>query len=338
MIVLKQLRENKLISRKELYMITYIIFIFMGFYLLLKGADFLVDGASNVAKKFHIPTIIIGLTIVAIGTSMPELMVSSTASIEGLSDMSIGNIVGSNIANLFLILGVCSIIKPLKFQKNTEFVENFITIFATSILLFFGNNTKTNIITRSDGIILLGCASSFIFYNIYMAKRNANSIVELQSEKNENINILKSFFYILLGIISLKIGGDVVVKYASKIANILGISEKIISITIVAFATSLPELLTSVNATIKGETDMAIGNIIGSQIFNIFLIIGISAILCPIKYSLHYNFDISVLLIGTILFALFPFIGRKHYMTRINGIIFVLIYIFYIIYSILIVV
>ena len=316
-------------------MIIYIIFIFMGFYLLIKGADFLVDGASNLAKKFHIPTIIIGLTIVAIGTSMPELMVSSTASIEGHSDMSIGNIVGSNIANLFFILGVCSIIKPLKFQKQTELVENFVTIFATLILLFFGNNTKTNIITRLDGIILLGCASSFILYNIYRAKKNTKSIIELQEEESSSISIFKSFFYIIIGILALKIGGDVVVKYASKIAYILGISEKIISITIVAFATSLPELLTSINATIKGETDMAIGNIIGSQIFNIFLIIGISASLCPIKYSLHYNFDIVLLLIGTILFALFPFVGRKHYMTRFNGIVFVLIYVFYIIYSIL---
>lgn len=318
-------------------MIIYIIFIFMGFYLLIKGADFLVDGASNLAKKFHIPTIIIGLTIVAIGTSMPELMVSSTASIEGHSDMSIGNIVGSNIANLFFILGVCSIIKPLKFQKQTELVENFVTIFATIILLFFGNNTKTNIITRLDGIILLGCASSFILYNIYRAKKNTKSIIELQEEESSSISIFKSFFYIIIGILALKIGGDVVVKYTSKIAYILGISEKIISITIVAFATSLPELLTSVNATIKGETDMAIGNIIGSQIFNIFLIIGISALLCPIKYSLHYNFDIVLLLIGTILFALFPFVGRKHYMTRLNGIVFVLIYAFYIIYSIIII-
>ena len=318
-------------------MIIYIIFIFMGFYLLIKGADFLVDGASNLAKKFHIPTIIIGLTIVAIGTSMPELMVSSTASIEGHSDMSIGNIVGSNIANLFFILGVCSIIKPLKFQKQTELVENFVTIFATIILLFFGNNTKTNIITRLDGIILLGCASSFILYNIYRAKKNTKSIIELQEEESSSISIFKSFFYIIIGILALKIGGDVVVKYTSKIAYILGISEKIISITIVAFATSLPELLTSINATIKGETDMAIGNIIGSQIFNIFLIIGISALLCPIKYSLHYNFDIVLLLIGTILFALFPFVGRKHYMTRLNGIVFVLIYAFYIIYSIIII-
>ena len=318
-------------------MITYIIFIFMGFYLLIKGADFLVDGASNIAKKFHIPTIIIGLTIVAIGTSMPELMVSSTAAIEGYSDISIGNIVGSNIANLFFILGVCSIIKPLKFQKNTEIIENFITIFATLILLFFGNNTNTNIITRLDGIILLGCAGCFIIYNIYMAKKNINSIVEFQDLNVEKVSIFKSLFYIIIGILALKIGGDVVVKYASKVAQILEISEKIISITIVAFATSLPELLTSVNATIKGETDMAIGNIIGSQIFNIFLIIGTSAVLCPINYSLHYNFDITVLLIGTILFALFPFIGRKHYMTRVNGIIFVLIYILYIIYSIIIV-
>ena len=318
-------------------MIIYIIFIFMGFYLLIKGADFLVDGASNLAKKFHIPTIIIGLTIVAIGTSMPELMVSSTASIEGHSDMSIGNIVGSNIANLFFILGVCSIIKPLKFQKQTEIVENFVTIFATIILLFFGNNTKTNIITRLDGIVLLGCASSFILYNIYRAKKNTKSIIELQEEESSSISIFKSFFYIIIGILALKIGGDVVVKYTSKIAYILGISEKIISITIVAFATSLPELLTSINATIKGETDMAIGNIIGSQIFNIFLIIGISAFLCPIKYSLHYNFDIVLLLIGTILFALFPFVGRKHYMTRLNGIVFVLIYAFYIIYSIIII-
>ena len=317
-------------------MITYIFFIFMGFYLLIKGADFLVDGASNVAKKFHIPTIVIGLTIVAIGTSMPELMVSSTAAIKGYSDMSVGNIVGSNIANLFLILGICSIIKPLKFQKNTELVENIVTIFATLIFIIFGNYFTINVITRMEGLIFLGCAVSFIFYNIYMAKRDVNSILEIQGTNEENIRILKAIIYIIIGILSLKIGGDVVVKYVSKVAYLLGISEKIISITIVAFATSLPELLTSINATIKGAIDMAIGNIIGSQIFNIFLIIGTSAILCPIKYSKLYNFDILILLIGTIIFALFPFIGQKHYMTRFNGIIFVTIYTFYLFYSIMI--
>lgn len=313
-------------------MFFYIVFIILGFFLLIKGADFLVDGASDVAKKFRIPTIIIGLTIVGIGTSMPELMVSSTASLEGHSDMSIGNIVGSNIANLFFILGICSIIKPLKFQKETERKENFITIFATMLLFFFGNNTKQNIITRTDGIILLGCAMIFMIYNIIRAKKERESLIEFEEKKK--ISILKSTFGIILGIFALKMGGDVVVTYSSKIARILGISEKIISITILAFATSLPELITSVSATLKGETDMAIGNIIGSQIFNIFLIIGVSAILSPINYSVHYNLDMIILIFGTIVFAIFPFVGKKHYMSRLNGLMFVIIYMLYIIYSI----
>ena len=273
-------------------MILYIVFIIIGFFLLIKGADFLVDGASGLAKKFKIPTIIIGLTIVAIGTSMPELMVSTTAAIEGHSDMSIGNVVGSNIANLFLILGICSIIRPLKFQKETEKIENLVTIFATILLLYFGNNMKSNFITRPEGIIFLICCIIFILYNI-------------------------------------------IIKYASQIAEIMGLSEKIISITIIAFSTSLPELITSINATIKGETDMAIGNIIGSQIFNIFLILGTSALLCPINYSFEYNIDMYFLIFGTVLFALFPFIGRKHHMTRANGIIFTIIYIIYLTYSVL---
>ena len=239
----------------------YIFFVFIGFYLLIKGSDFLVDGASNIAKKFNIPTIIIGLTIVAIGTSMPELMVSTTAAIEGHSDMSIGNVVGSNIVNLFCILGVCSIIKPLKFQKETEKIENFVTIFATAILLFFGNNTKANVITRQDGLILIICSIFFILYNIYMTKRKQRYLIEIQDTQN-NINLLKSFICIIFGVISLKIGGDVVVKYASLIAKMIGISEKVISITIVAIATSLPEFITSINATYRGQIDMAIGNVL----------------------------------------------------------------------------
>lgn len=239
----------------------YIFFVFIGFYLLIKGSDFLVDGASNIARKFNIPTIIIGLTIVAIGTSMPELMVSTTAAIEGHSDMSIGNVVGSNIVNLFCILGVCSIIKPLKFQRETEIIENFITIFATAILLFFGNNTKQNIITRIDGVILILCSFIFIGYNIYMTRRKQRYLIEIQESK-DNIKITKSIILIIFGIVSLKIGGDVVVKYASLIAKMIGISERVISITIVALATSLPEFITSINATYKGQIDMAIGNIL----------------------------------------------------------------------------
>lgn len=317
-------------------MFLYVIFIIIGFLLLIKGADFLVDGASGVAKKFNIPTIIIGLTIVAIGTSMPELMVSTTASLEGHSDISIGNVVGSNIANLFLILGVCSIIKSLEFQKETEFFENFIVIFSTCILIIFGNNSKDLYIGRLEGIILLFCCILFIIYNIIMAKRRKEDIiVELKDEGKKEISVIKAIFSIIIGILALKIGGDVVVKYSSEIAQILNLSEKIISVTIIAFSTSLPELITSITATKKGETDMAIGNIIGSQIFNILLIIGTAAVLCPIKFSLEYNIDLIFLMIGTIIFAIFPFVGKKHYMTKSNGIIFVIIYIVYMIYSVI---
>lgn len=317
-------------------MVLYIIFIIIGFFLLIKGADFLVDGASGIAKKFKIPTIIIGLTIVAIGTSMPELMVSTTAALGGHSDMSIGNVVGSNIANLFLILGICSMIKPLKFQTETEKIENFFTIFATVLLAFFGNNMANNIITRVEGIVLLVCCVLFILYNIFMAKkRRADTLVEFQEPETKEQKVIKSLLSIVLGIIALKFGGDIVVKYASKIAEIMGLSEKIISVTVIAFSTSLPELITSINATIKGETDMAIGNILGSQLFNILLIIGTSALLCPINYSFAYNLDMCFLIVGTILFALFPFIGKKHYMTRSNGSIFVVIYAIYLTYSII---
>lgn len=317
-------------------MVLYIVFIIIGFFLLIKGADFLVDGASGIAKKFNIPTIIIGFTIVAIGTSMPELMVSTTASIGGHSDMSIGNVVGSNIANLFFILGICSIIKPLRFQTETEKIENFITILATILLAFFGNNMASNIITRVEGIVFLICCILFILYNIFMAKkRKSETLLEIQEKDSKDITVAKSILGIVIGIIALKIGGDLVVKYASQIAEIMGLSEKIISVTIIAFSTSLPELITSINATIKGETDMAIGNILGSQIFNIFLIIGMSALLCPINYSFVYNIDMCFLIFGTVLFALFPFIGRKHYMTRSNGIIFVVIYVIYLTNSVL---
>lgn len=311
-------------------MIGYILLILLGFALLIKGADFLVDGASNIAKKFKIPTIIIGLTIVAIGTSMPELMVSATAAIGKHSDMSVGNVVGSNISNLFCILGVCSIIKSLKFKKETEKYEAPITILATIFLLISGNNNYEHIITKAEGGILIGCCMLFIGYNIVMAKKSRDEVlVEINNDESKNISIIKAVINIVVGIIALKFGGDLVVNYASKIAEIMGLSEKLISLTIIAFSTSLPELITSINATCKGETDMAIGNILGSQIFNILLIIGTSAILCPIEYSIEYNKDLIILLIGTIMFAIFPNIGKKHEMTRANGIIFVSIYIAY---------
>lgn len=320
-------------------MLLNIIFVIIGFILLIKGADFLVDGASEIAKKFHIPEIVIGLTIVAIGTSMPELVVSVTSALEGHSDLAIGNIVGSNIANMFLILGACAVIKPLVFKKETRIFEIPFTIFVTTLFFFLcinNVNGQTYTITKEEGIILLVFCILFIIYNLIMAKKGEEfekqeKIIEIKTREGRISPVWESIFGIVVGIVGLKLGGDLVVNNSIEIAKILGISEKLISLTIVAFSTSLPELITSIAATRKGETDMAIGNILGSQIFNILLIIGVSAFLTPIAYTTSYSSNIILLIIGTILLGLYPYIGKKNEMTRSNGFAFVVIYIMYLI-------
>lgn len=316
-------------------MIGNIILIIIGFALLIKGADLLVVGASKIAKKFNIPEIIIGLTVVAIGTSLPELVVSTTSALTGHSDIALGNVVGSNMANLFLILGVCSIVRPLRFKKETTFFENPFVIAITGLLFFLCLNNDGTEISRIEGGILLLLCIIFILYNVIMAKRGEvkeeGEEIQQDSEEPSKIDTYKSILFIVLGIIGLKYGGDFVVDNAVVIAQAIGISEKLISLTIVAISTSLPELITSVTATLKGETDLAIGNIVGSQTFNILLILGTSSLLSPISYSVSYNKDMVLLLAGSIVFALFPFIGEKHKMTRENGILFVIVYVVYMI-------
>ncbi len=276
-----------------------------------------------------------GLTIVAIGTSMPELVVSVTSALEGHSDIAVGNVVGSNIANMFLILGICSIIKPLEFKKQTRLIENPITLLVTILLFVLCNNGNTenaHLITKTEGIILLALCAMYILYNIVMAKKGESFDAENAGETTEaqnSVNILKAIFDVIIGIIGLKLGGDLVVNSCVAIAEAFGISEELISLTIVAISTSLPELITSITATRKGETDMAIGNILGSQIFNILLIIGTSAFLCPINYAVSYNKYMIVLILGTIMLSLFPFVGVKNKMTRGNGVPFVFIYALY---------
>lgn len=309
-------------------MIVSVVLLILGFALLIKGSDILVDGASNVAKKFNIPTIIIGLTIVAIGTSMPELMVSVTSALEGHSDIALGNVIGSNISNLFLILGICSIIKPLVFKRETRIIENPFTVFITVLFFLLCINGGNSTITKIEGMILVILCGIFIIYNIIMAKKGNEFDKEIILDESTG-SMLIATIKIVLGIVALKFGGDFVVNGASDIAKAMGITEKMISLTVVAFSTSLPELITSITATRKGEVDMAIGNIVGSQIFNILLIIGTSSILSPISYSVAYNWDFLVLILGTVLFALFPYIGKKDEMTRENGIIFLIIYILY---------
>lgn len=315
-------------------MVQNVFLIFVGFVLLIKGADWLVNGSVKIAKRLHIPEIIIGLTIVSIGTSMPELIVSVTSALEGHSDMALGNVIGSNICNILLILGLSAVVRPVVFKKETKFIEIPIALVISVILLFFGNNAGGQI-TRIEGIGLVVLFALFIAYTIFMGIKESKEEIELdEKEKQESkelleqekFGIIKSIGLIFIGIFGLKIGGDLVVDNACEVARILEISEKVISLTIIAIGTSLPELATSVIAAIKGESDIAIGNIVGSNIFNILLIIGTGAIIKPMTYSLTYNTDMTIMLLATTMLAVFPFIGKKDTMTRVNGALCLIIY------------
>ena len=320
-------------------MLLELILIGLGLTLLMKGADFLVDGSCKIAKKFNIPEIVIGLTIVAIGTSLPELVISADSAFKGLADISMGNVVGSNFANLFFIISLCAIIRPLKIKKETKYIENIIVVLCTAI--FYMMVTNDGIITKYEGIALLVMSAIYILYNIVMAKvgnqMNVNEEEKPSETENKVMgnkisnNLFYAIFEIVVGIVALKFGGDFVVDNAVLIAEALGISEKMISLTIVAFGTSLPELITCISATKKGESDLAVGNIIGSQIFNILLIIGISATVSQIQNVRGYTDEIMILLIGNIIFAILPFIGQKNMVGRASGLSFVCFYVAYMI-------
>ncbi len=313
-------------------MILSLILIILGFIFLIKGADFLVDGSSNIAKKIHIPEIIIGLTIVSIGTSMPELFISITSAINGYPDMSIGNVIGSSISNLLLILGISTIIKPIKFKRETRLIEIPLCLFISIIFIVICNIEQN--VTRTDGIILIFMFILFIIYTIVMSfkgeKFDNENYITVENQKNTNKGyVLKNTVFIVLGLVALKIGGDLTVDNSVNIAKTLGLSEKIISITILAIGTSLPELVTSVSASIKGESDIAIGNILGSNIFNMLLVIGTSSLIKPITYNAIYNKDMIILLVATSLLTLFSILTQKDEMNRINGVIYCIIYIAY---------
>lgn len=315
-------------------MIIWVCLIILGFVLLIKGADFLVEGASNIAKKFHIPEIIIGLTIVSIGTSMPELFVSITSAIDGYPDMAMGNIIGSNIANLLLILGLSSVIRSIKFKRETRLIE--IPMCLIISLLFVVICNLGHDVTRFDAGILIVLFVLFIGYTIFMAKKGEEFDKE---DDDDNVDdkaklsksTVKDVIFLLLGAVFLKIGGDLTVNNAVEIAKHFGLSEKLISVTILAVGTSLPELVTSVSAAIKGKSDIAIGNILGSNIFNMLLIIGVSAMIKPIVYNTSYNIDMIFLIGGTLILSLFPIIPPKNKMSRGNGLIYIILYIGYLV-------
>jgi cation:H+ antiporter len=309
--------------------LTYVLFVF-GFVILIKGADWLVDGASSVAKKFGISSIVIGLTIVAFGTSAPELIVNIFASIQGNTDIAIGNILGSNICNILLILGISAIIYPLAVKKNTTWKEiplAMLAVIAMALMandaLIDGNNFSA--ITRIDGLILIGFFAIFLYYTHGISKGG-----ETEEQNIKNHKLSTSIFMIIGGLVCLTVGGKWIVDGAVSIATSLGISQALIGLTIVAVGTSLPELATSAVAAYKKQADIAVGNIVGSNIFNIFWILGLSAVIKPLPFSPALNIDIIMTVIATILLFLAMFIGKKRILERWQGVCFIAIYIIYI--------
>lgn len=317
-------------------MILSIILLLIGFAILISGAEALVRGASSISKRAGIPPIVIGLTIVAFGTSAPEFVVNIFSAVKGTTDLALGNIIGSNIANIFLILGISALISDLKVQKNTTWKEIPFAVLAVLIVFAMTNdkildNGIINVLTRIDGLILLSFFAIFMYYIVELFRKGANDI------KQEEIKTYSKFISALLiigGLVLLFFGGQLLVNQAIILAKLAGLSEMLIGLTIVAVGTSLPELATSVIAAKKGHADIAIGNIVGSNIFNIFFILGATGVIKSIPISAGANFDILVCFIATFVLFLAMFIGKKHKLERWQGGFFLFAYIIYIMYLI----
>lgn len=315
-------------------MLLEILYLILGFIFLILGANLLVKGSSNIAKKFNIPEILIGLTIVALGTSAPELIVTITSANKDAGDLIMGNALGSNLCNLLLVLGLTAIIKPIKIDKKAKNIHIPILLFVTVLVLIM---SYTATIDTRNGIILLILFILYFSYPIIKQIKETKNNVECvgarfhpHPKKIKN-KIFVPIIYILIGIILLKYGGDCVVNNSIEIARILNISENIIGLTIIAFGTSLPELVTSLVATIKGDEDLAMGNIVGSCIFNLLLILGVGSIITPLKTSNEFNQNLIILISSTILIWLYNFVGKKNYITRIKGIELLAIFCLYIV-------
>ncbi len=300
----------------------------LGLTVLIKGADWMVSGASALAKKYHVSDLVIGLTIVAFGTSAPELVVNVIASSQNFNDIVLGNVLGSNIANLFLILGITGIIYPLVVQSSTTWKEIPLSLLAVIILFLLANNFfiyENPVISRLDGLFLLLMFGLFLFYVYRLSKSDTVPREVVVSE----MSLFKMITFIVIGLAGLIIGGRLVVNNAVEIATILGLSEKIIGFTIVAIGTSLPELATSVVAALKKNTNIAVGNIIGSNIFNIFLVIATSAMVSPVIFNPVFNTDMYLLAGGTLFLFIAMFTGGKKKLDRWEAVILLLVYLGY---------
>ena len=294
-----------------------IILLFVGFAMLIKGADWFVDGSSGIATKFKIPQLVIGLTIVAMGTSAPEAAVSIAAALKGNADITIGNIVGSNILNILIILGVSALITPLAVAKSTIKVEIPFMIAVTLLLLWMGYNGTVSLL---EGIILLVVFLVYLGYLFLLAKNDKNK----DEETVNDVSVWKSLMWTVIGLVLIVYGSNVTVDAATKIAQMVGLSERFIGLTIVALGTSLPELFTSVSAARKGNADIAIGNIVGSNIFNILFVIGVSASIVPVPFANGFRFDTIIAVAAAILLLLCSLKDKK--LKRWSGILMLLSY------------
>lgn len=312
-----------------------ILLLILGFVLLTKGADWFVDGASGIATKLKIPQIVIGLTIVAMGTSAPETAVSISSALKGSADITIGNVVGSNLINILIILGICSVITSLAVSKETVMVDIPVTIGATVLVFLLGLDGK---ITLIDGIIITTCFIAYLVYLFVATKKNLRSDSENELE-NGNVSekknsLIKAIIFAILGLAAIIIGSDFTIDSATFLARKMNISERVIGLTVIALGTSLPELFTSVTAAIKKNADIAIGNIVGSCIFNLLLVVGISSIVTTVPFDAKFRIDALIALGATILLFVPCLINKK--IGRITGILMLLSYAGYFTYLLLV--
>ena len=326
-------------------MTEYLMFI-LGLFLLVKGADWLVDGSSSLAKQLGVPTFIIGLTVVTLGTTMPEFFVSISAAIKGGGDIVMGNIIGSNLTNILLIFGLAAIITRIKIKVHPSITlkEVPFALLATFVLFIITNESlvdgsKSFQITRADGVLMVLFLAIFIYYlyeliieneELFKAKFRGGKI----NLKSYNVNYV-NYLVIFAGAVCLYLGSTWVVSSVEKIAVDIGVSAFVISVTTIAIGTSLPELFTAITAALKGNVDIAVGNVVGANIFNIFWALGISAIITPITIPSFVIYDMIFLIVVTMLLFMFLFFGRRDEFERWQGICFVLLYIFYLIFVLL---
>jgi cation:H+ antiporter len=305
------------------------ILLALGLLAVIKGADFLIDGASSLAKRSNVPEIVIGLTIVAFGTSAPELVVNVFSSIAGKNELVLGNIIGSNVFNTLLILGVAGLIYPLEVQRNSVRKEIPFSLFAGVTLFILANDQllfkgTVSRITRIDGLIFLALFGVFLYYTFGLSK-----IKSTNSDEIKLYSLFKTWVFVIIGFVCLFLGGKLLVDNAVIIARKLQVSEKLIGLTIVAAGTSLPELATSAVAAFKKRYDLAVGNVVGSNIFNILFILGVSAQISPVQYSTAFNLDLCIFGLGTLLLFAAMFTGKSRKLDRWEALILLVTYIFY---------